>query len=247
MPTRRSGQLMLEALVKGVDGKQLSALDIAQLAQRNARKKIGELTAALEGHQMRDFHRSLIRHAMQHMPFLAEEIEALDRDIAALIQKANLTPSYELLQTIPGIQSQAAATILAESGPDMKQFPAPANFSPGRDWRPAITRVRESASAPPPCGEIRTSRPPWPKRPGQLRAPSNRNLKTAIKGSRHESDIRERSLPVLTGSPSVSTRSWIRVSATSPERNPHSTLGQETRPAPHPQTEPPSSLAGEEK
>jgi transposase len=137
-----SGQLMLEALVKGVDGKQVSAFDIAQLAQRNARKKIGELTAALEGHQMRDSHRNLIRHAMQHMAFLAEEIEALDRDIAALIQAANLTPSYELLQTIPGIQSQAAATILAESGPDMKQFPTPANFS---SWSGLAPGNNESA------------------------------------------------------------------------------------------------------
>ena len=34
-----------------------------------------------------------------------------------------------MLQTIPGIGSRAAATILAESGPDMKQFPTAANFS----------------------------------------------------------------------------------------------------------------------
>jgi hypothetical protein len=37
------------------------------------------------------------------MAFLAEEIEALDQDIADLIRQANLTPAYELLQTIPGI------------------------------------------------------------------------------------------------------------------------------------------------
>jgi hypothetical protein len=42
---------------------------------------------------MRTSHRILIRHAMRHMAFLAEEIEALDRDIATLIQEANLTPA----------------------------------------------------------------------------------------------------------------------------------------------------------
>jgi transposase len=63
------------------------------------------------------------------MAFLAEEIESLDQDIATLIRESNLTTAYELLQSIPGIRSQAAATILAESGPDMKQFPKAANFS----------------------------------------------------------------------------------------------------------------------
>ncbi|MDP9169973.1 MAG: IS110 family transposase [Acidobacteriota bacterium] len=138
-----SGQLMLEALVNGLEGDQTpSAADIAQLAQKNARKKIGELTAALEGHQMRESHRKLIRHSMRHLAFLAEEIESLDRDIAALIRDAELTTAYELLQTIPGIKEQAAATILAESGPDMKQFPTAANFS---SWSGVAPGNNESA------------------------------------------------------------------------------------------------------
>lgn len=138
-----SGQLMLEALVNGLDGAgQPSAFDIAQLARGHARKKLDQLTAALEGHQMRTSHRILIRHAMRHMAFLAEEIEALDQDIAALIREANLTQAYELLQTIPGIRSQAAATILAESGPDMNQFPTPANFS---SWSGLAPGNNESA------------------------------------------------------------------------------------------------------
>jgi transposase len=138
-----SGQLMLEALVNGLGGDgPPSAFDIAQLARGHAKKKLNELTAALEGHQMRDSHRTLIRHAMRHMAFLAEEIEALDQDIAALIREADLTPAYELLQTIPGIKSQAAATILAESGPDMKQFPKAANFS---SWSGLAPGNNESA------------------------------------------------------------------------------------------------------
>lgn len=138
-----SGQLMLEALVNGLDGEpQPSALDIAQLARGHARKKLADLTAALEGHQMRAAHRILVRHAMRHMAFLAEEIDALDEDIATLIRESNLTPAYELLQTIPGIRSQAAATILAESGPDMKQFPAVANFS---SWTGLAPGNNESA------------------------------------------------------------------------------------------------------
>lgn len=133
-----SGQLMLEALVEG----NASAVDIAQLAQRGARKKIAELTAALEGHQMRASHRTLIRHAMRHMAFLAEEIESLDRDIEALIGEAGLTQAHGLLQSLPGIQATAAATILAESGPDMKQFPSAAHFS---SWSGLAPGNNESA------------------------------------------------------------------------------------------------------
>ncbi len=133
-----SGQLMLEALVAG----EASSFDIAQLARGHARKKIGELAAALEGHQMRSSHRILIRHAMRHMAFLAEEIDSLDQDITTLIQDANLSKPYELLQTIPGIRSTAAATILAESGPDMRQFPAEANFS---SWSGVAPANNESA------------------------------------------------------------------------------------------------------
>jgi len=120
-----SGQLMLEALVEG----KTPTLGIAQLAKGHARKKIAELQAALEGHQMRPVHRSLIRHAMEHMAFLAREVESLDQEIEDLIRQAELTTSYQLLQTIPGIRETAAAAILAESGPDMKPFAKPQNFS----------------------------------------------------------------------------------------------------------------------
>jgi len=138
-----SGQLMLEALVNGLEGgQQPGAPDIAQLARGQARKKIAELTAALEGHQMRTSHRILIRHAMRHLAFLAMEIENLDEDIATMIRDAGLATAHELLQTIPGIGAQAAATILAETGPDMKQFPAVTNFS---SWTGLAPGNNESA------------------------------------------------------------------------------------------------------
>jgi transposase len=135
--------LMLEALVNGLEGtQQPSAPDIAQLARGNARKKVVELTAALEGRQMRTSHRILIRHAMRHLAFLAAEVEELDEDIATMIRDSGLTPAHELLQTVPGIRTQAAAAILAESGPDMKQFPAVTNFS---SWTGLAPGNNESA------------------------------------------------------------------------------------------------------
>src|SRR5579862_3159761 len=118
------------------------AADVAALARGNARKKIAELTAALEGHQMRDAHRFLITRAMRHMAFLAEEIDALDQEIAKNIGNPDLDHSNELLQTIPGIRTQAAAAMLAEGGPNMKQFPGANHF---RSWAGVAPGNNESA------------------------------------------------------------------------------------------------------
>jgi transposase len=112
------------------------------LARGNARKKIADLTAALEGHQMRDSHRFLITRAMRHMAFLADEIEALDQEIARSIGSPELSQPNQLLQTIPGIGTQAAAAMLAEGGPNMKQFPGAAHFS---SWSGIAPGNNESA------------------------------------------------------------------------------------------------------
>ena len=133
-----SGQSMLEALVEG----RSSTAEIAQLAQGAARKKISDLEAALDGHRMRAPHRKLIRHAMAHMAFLAQQVESIDRDILEPIQESELKQAHELLQTIPGIQTTAAATILAESDPDRTPFPRPENFS---SWSGVAPGNNESA------------------------------------------------------------------------------------------------------
>lgn len=133
-----SGQLMLEALVEG----KATSVEIAQLVKGSARKKIAALEAALEGHKMRPVHGKLIRHAMRHMAFLAQEVESLDQDIIDLIQQEGYEGAHQLLQTIPGIQETAAAAILAECGPDMGQFPKPENFS---SWSGVAPGNNESA------------------------------------------------------------------------------------------------------
>jgi hypothetical protein len=48
---------------------------------RTACKKIPEIRKALEGHRMTDHHRRLIRHSMEHVAFLEEQIAELDREI----------------------------------------------------------------------------------------------------------------------------------------------------------------------
>jgi transposase len=120
-----SGQFMLEALLKG-EGKPE---EIAQFAKGRAKKKIPSIIASLEGHQMSDHHRKMIRYSLSHMKFIEEQIEEIDKDIAAQIHKAGLDRQYEIIQTVPGVQERSAANILAETGGDMNRFPTEGDLS----------------------------------------------------------------------------------------------------------------------
>jgi transposase len=120
-----SGQLMLEALLNC----KAEPVDIAQFAKGRARRRIPEMIQALEGHQMSEHHRQMIRYSIQHLEFLEEQIGELDLAIASKIKMAGLQQQWELLQTLPGVQDRSAATILAETGGDMEQFPTGKDLS----------------------------------------------------------------------------------------------------------------------
>lgn len=120
-----SGQLMLDALLTG----KANPGEIASMAKGAARKKIPGITAALEGHQMNEHHRKMIRYSLVHMQFLEEQIAEIDQEIAAEIQQAGLEQQWQNLQSVPGIQERSAANILAETGADMTQFPSQRNLS----------------------------------------------------------------------------------------------------------------------
>jgi transposase len=120
-----SGQLMLDALLKGEELPQ----EIAQHAQRGAKKKIPEIIKSLEGHQMNDHHRRMINHHLEHMQVLEGYIDKLDREIEEQIKKAGMEEQWQLLQSVPGVKQTSAATILAEIGPDMTVFPSQRHIS----------------------------------------------------------------------------------------------------------------------
>jgi len=112
-----SGQAMLEALLANNGTPQ----QIAEFARGALRRKVPEIVAALEEHRMTDHHRFLIRQSLDHMAFLEEQVVGLDSEI--LRQLKPFQKEFENLQTIPGVKATAAASILAEVGVDMKQFP----------------------------------------------------------------------------------------------------------------------------
>ena len=105
-----SGQAMLEALLEN----KLNTEEVADLARGSLRRKIPQIVEALEGHRMSDHHRLLIRQALNHMQFIEEMIEELDKQIQEKL--AAYQKQVELACTVPGIRSEAAAGILAEIG-----------------------------------------------------------------------------------------------------------------------------------
>jgi transposase len=108
-----SGQAMLEALLD----KEMTAEEMADLAQGRLRPKIPQIIEALEGHTMREHHRKLLRQILKHMAFIEDMVAELDNEIWDKLQPYD--QEVQLACSVPGIGRDAAASILAEIGPDM--------------------------------------------------------------------------------------------------------------------------------
>jgi transposase len=113
-----SGQLMLEALLEG----KANPSEMAQFAKAGAKKKIPQIIASLEQHQMSEHHRRMIRFSLDHMAFLEEQLTQIDQLIQEQIRQSGYEKQWELLRTLPAVRENAAA-VLAEMGPDPAQFP----------------------------------------------------------------------------------------------------------------------------
>ena len=112
---------MIEAILAG----NLDVDSISDLAIGKLKDKKEELKKALVGN-FQDHHRFMIEASLNH-------IESLERIIASLDQEINrklkdYQKEYELLQTIPGVKEQGAASIIAEIGTDMDRFPSEAHL-----------------------------------------------------------------------------------------------------------------------
>jgi transposase len=120
-----SGQLILEALLEG----NASVEEAANLARHTARRKIPEIIQSLEGNRLDDHYRFLIRLSLEHLAFLEQQLQRIDAEILSRVEQPEFRQAFELLQTIPGIKQDGAASILAEIGPNMAQFPTEAHLS----------------------------------------------------------------------------------------------------------------------
>jgi len=122
---------MLLALLDG----RATPEEIAGLARGSAKRKTPQLIEALEGNRMSDHVRFVIRGCLRHLACLEEEVEELDAEILRRMQLTTFQKAFTLLQTIPGVGQLSAATILAETGPDLDAFPT---IEPMASWRACV-------------------------------------------------------------------------------------------------------------
>ena len=131
-----SGQQMLEALLEG----KADAAQIAQFAKGSAKKKIPQIIASLDQHQMNSHHRRMLHFIFAHMRFLEEQLQELDKEILKHIEDSGYEPQLELLQSLPGVAQATASVLLAEVGPNVDEFASEKKLSSWAGLAPGNNR-----------------------------------------------------------------------------------------------------------
>ena len=127
-----SGTLIIERMLKGETDPAM----LCELAKGKLKYKKREIREALVGN-IREHHKFMIQSSLDHMKKIEELIVGINNEIEAKLKP--YWEEYELLQTIPGVKAESAASIIAEIGVDMDQFPTAdhlsswAGISPGNN------------------------------------------------------------------------------------------------------------------
>jgi transposase len=111
-----SGRSMLRALVAGERDPEV----LAELAKGALRKKLPALREALRS-RFRDHHALLIGLGLDHLAHLEAATTTLDDRVDEV--SAPFAAARDHLDTITGVGTRAAETIIAEIGVDMERFP----------------------------------------------------------------------------------------------------------------------------
>jgi transposase len=111
----KSGRAMIEALI---DGERRGAV-LADLAKGKMRRKIPDLSMALEG-RFGDHHALMCRLHLDHIDHLEAMIVRLDAQIETMMRP--FLAARDLLMTIPGVGALSAAAVISEIGADVREF-----------------------------------------------------------------------------------------------------------------------------
>lgn len=130
-----AGRALLAALLDGTP----DPATLAELAQGKLRQKRAQLERALTG-RVSDHHRLLLTTHPAHIDFLDEESDRLSAAIAARLQ--SFEAERNRLDTIPGVDRQTAAVLLAEVGADLGRFPTAGHLA---SWAGMCPGNHESA------------------------------------------------------------------------------------------------------
>lgn len=138
-----SGTEMIKALLEG----ESSPEEMSKLARGKLKKKEDELQEALVGN-LTENHKLLIELSLKHIQHINSLIAELDQQIDKKLGKYK--EEYELLQTIPGVKEEAAASIIAEIGVDMDRFPSSGHLA---SWAGMCPGNNESGGKKKPPGQ----------------------------------------------------------------------------------------------
>jgi len=133
--TGKSGRAMLAALVAGAT----DPMALADLAQRQLRRKMPELQRALAG-RFGSHQRFLVAEQLAHIDDLDTRIGRVSEEIRERMRP--FTALIALLDTIPGVSRWTAEVLLAEIGFDMGRFPSAGHLA---SWAGMCPGNRESA------------------------------------------------------------------------------------------------------
>lgn len=111
----KSGRAMLEALIVGDNDPEA----LAELARGRLRRKLSDLSEALEG-EIAAVHRLMLRELLAHLDYLDATVARLSAEIEQ--RCGPFARIIELLDTIPGINQRTAEVLISEFGTDMQRF-----------------------------------------------------------------------------------------------------------------------------
>ena len=117
-----SGTAIIDALLEG----KLKVKEMAELARGKLKKKKDAISEALIG-RITEHHIFMIRASLEHIKSLEELIADVDVQIEDKLKP--YTREVELLESIPGVKEHGSASILAEIGVNMDQFPSAEHLS----------------------------------------------------------------------------------------------------------------------
>jgi transposase len=103
-------------------GRSLSTEELEQMVHGRVRPKIPELMKAIQG-KLSDHHRFMIRTILSHLEFLEACTAEVETKIESMLTAYN--EDIERLDTIPGVDRDTEAIIVAELGTEVgKSFPS---------------------------------------------------------------------------------------------------------------------------
>jgi transposase len=116
-----SGLAMLRSLAQG----ESDPVRMAELAQKQLRRKIPALQLALDGCLL-PHHRFLLGDMLEELDHIEGKIATVEREIEQQIRP--FQKSVDAWMTVPGIKHRLAWTLVAEIGPTVEAFPSAADL-----------------------------------------------------------------------------------------------------------------------